>query len=295
MDHLIDLVELEAEDGHCCCDGECEGCDEEGEVDSPAALELGEVALWRLLVRHLDVGGGHDVGTGLEHAQPVGGEREGELVAASLVAEAVEAAEVVRDGGVEGEVCEGEEPRGRPEVAALEAGRRGPRDAGEDERQEEEEGEEEAPELLLLRVGGALLLHRLVEVELHDGAQRLRRRLARDHVDHPRPGAGNAGRHRFPDPAAVVQIHPERWYGIQDRRQSEMKLTPSLVYIIVAPACPAALFVTFLSSIIKMLMLLRQSKANTHCMLLSSLGTVVICPTTLCFTCNNAWFLQSTL
>jgi hypothetical protein len=198
-------------------------------VDGPAALELCQVALGRLLVGHLDVGGGHELPAGLEHPEPVGCQREGELVASALVAEAVEAAEVVRDGGVEGEMREREQPGGRPEVAALEARGRGAGDGGEDEREEEEEGEEEAPELLLLGVGGALLLDRLVEVELHHGAERLCRRLAGDHVHHARPGAGagNVGRladgHRLPDPAAVVQIHRSRCATLQmqGRKQGE--------------------------------------------------------------------------
>lgn len=187
-------------------------------MDCPAPPELGEVRLGRLLVRHLDVCGRDDVRGGLEHPEPVCGERERELVAPALVAEPVEASEVVRDGGVEGEVREREEARGRPEVSALEARWRGGGDAREDERQEEEEGEEEAPQLLLLRVGGALLLHRLVEVQLHHRAQRLRRRLAGDHVDDGAgPGGGSgagvgdvgrlAHRHGLPDPGAVVQIH----------------------------------------------------------------------------------------
>jgi hypothetical protein len=209
---------LEAED----CDGggdaECECGDEEGKVDGPAPPELGEVRLGRLLVRHLDVCGRDDIGRGLEHPEPVGGERERELVASALVAEAVEAAEVVRDGGVEGEVREREQARGRPEVAALEARGRGGGDARQDQRQQEEEGQEEAPQLLLLRVGGALLLHRLVEVQLHHRAQRLRCRLAGHNVYYGGGSGADAGarggdvgrlahRHGLPDPGAVVQIH----------------------------------------------------------------------------------------
>jgi hypothetical protein len=92
---------------------------------------------------------------------------------------------VVCDGGVEGEVGEGEEAGGGPEVAALEAGRRGLGDGGEEDGEEEEEGEEEAPQLLLLRVRRPLLLQRLVEVQLHHRPQRLRRRLPRHHLSSP--------------------------------------------------------------------------------------------------------------
>ena len=224
------VIELEAEDCDGGGDGEGECGDEEGEVDGPAPPELGEVRLRRLLVGHLDVCRRHDLSRGLEHPEPVGGEGERELVAAALVAESVEAAEVVRDGGVEGEVREREQSRGRPEVAALEARGRGRGDAREDEGEEEEEGEEEAPQLLLLRVGGALLLHRLVEVQLHHGAQRLRRRLAGHHVHHGAGGGGPGGggvsgagggdvgrlahRHGLPDTGAVVQIHGEARFGL---------------------------------------------------------------------------------
>ena len=46
-------LELEAEDCDGCGDGEGECGEEEGEVDGPAALELGQLALGRLLVGHL--------------------------------------------------------------------------------------------------------------------------------------------------------------------------------------------------------------------------------------------------
>lgn len=54
-------------------------------MDGPAALELGQVALGRLLVRHLHVGGRHHVAAGLEHPQPVRRQRQGQLVATPLV------------------------------------------------------------------------------------------------------------------------------------------------------------------------------------------------------------------
>ena len=124
---------------------------------------------------------------------PEANRREGK---AGNIPEAVEAAEVVCDGGVEGEVRQREQARGRPEVAALEAGGRGGGDGGEDDGEDEEEGEEEAPELLLLRVGAPLLVDRLVEVELDDGAQRLRRRVPGHHVHAAAVGAdvGGGGR-----------------------------------------------------------------------------------------------------
>ena len=138
---------LEAEDCDGGGDGESEGGDEEGEVHRPAAPELAQIALVRLLVGHLHV----HLGRRLERAQPVRRQSQRQLVAPPLVPamqcnsassspssmqtarnqikerngpEAVEAAEVVRDGGVEGEVGEREQARGRPEVAALEAARR---------------------------------------------------------------------------------------------------------------------------------------------------------------------------
>lgn len=121
-------------------------------------------------------GGGGGVAH-LEVLEAVGGEGEGELVAAALVLEAVEAAEGLGDGDVEDEVAKGEEADGGPAVPALEPLRRGTQLGSKYQGQEEEEELEEAPQLLLLRVHRPLLLQRLLEVQLDDRVQRLHRRL----------------------------------------------------------------------------------------------------------------------
>lgn len=168
-------------------------------MQSPVPLELAQVALGRLLVLDLEVpivehhlvvvvvavaaaaaiGVGHRQGhPHLEVPEPLGGEAEGELVAAALVLEAVDGAEGLGDGDIEDEVGEGEEGDWGPAVAALEAGG-GLGEGAEEECEEDEEEEEEAVELLLLLVDGALLLQGLLEVELDYGVQRLERRLLR--------------------------------------------------------------------------------------------------------------------
>ncbi|RWV85322.1 hypothetical protein GW17_00052897, partial [Ensete ventricosum] len=107
-------------------DHDAEGAHEEAEMHGPAALELAEVAVRRFLVMDLEVAREHGRGVGargdgrvggeahLEELEAIGGEGEGELVAAALVLEAVDAAEGLGDGDVEGEVAEGEEADGGP-------------------------------------------------------------------------------------------------------------------------------------------------------------------------------------
>lgn len=114
----------------------------------------------------------------LELLEALGGEAEGELVAAPLVLESVDAAEGLGDGDVEDEVGEGEEADGDPAMAALEPRRLDL--GGEDKGQEEEEELEELPHLLLLQIYSSLLLEGLLEVELDDGIEGLDRRLLRD-------------------------------------------------------------------------------------------------------------------
>lgn len=171
-------------------------------MQCPVPLELAQVALGRLLVLDLEVpvvehhlvvvlavvaaapapaavAVGHREGhPHLEVPEPLGGEAEGELVAAALVLEAVDGAEGLGDGDIEDEVGEGEEGDWGPAVAALEAGG-GLGEGAEEEGEEDEEEEEEAVELLLLLVDGALLLQGLLEVELDYGVQRLEGRLLR--------------------------------------------------------------------------------------------------------------------
>lgn len=78
----------------------------------------------------------------LELPQPLRRQTEGELVAAPLVLEAVDASEGLGHGDVEDEVGQGEEPNGDPAMAALQ-----PRRLGLGEKHEGQEEEEEMEEL----------------------------------------------------------------------------------------------------------------------------------------------------
>lgn len=157
-------------------------------MQGPVPLELAKVTLGRLLIMNLELIVSNPIkvvtaaGVGAEPdphlPELLGGQAEGELVAAALVLEAVDAAEGLGDGDVEDEVGEGEEDDGDPAVAALEAGGLGL--CQEDQTQEEEEELEQLLELLLLEVDGSLLLQGLLEVELDDGVEGLQGRLFGD-------------------------------------------------------------------------------------------------------------------
>lgn len=149
-------------------------------MQGPVPLKLAEITLRRLLIVNLKLpaAGAAVFGepiTELPVAQPdlhlpelLGGEAQGELVAAALVLEAVDAAKGLGDGDVEEEVGEGEEGDGDPAVAALEARGLGQALRVEGEAEEDEEEEEVLVELLLLEVYGSFFLQGFLEVELDD-------------------------------------------------------------------------------------------------------------------------------
>lgn len=153
--------------------------DQEAKMQSPIPLKLSEIGLRGFLVVNLELVVGNNgivVGIGggesdLDVPEFLGGQAEGELVAAALVLEGVDAPQGLGDGDVEDEVGDGEEGDGDPAVAALEAGGLG--QGQEDEAQEDEEYLEELVELLLLEVDGTLLLQGFLEVELDYGVQGL--------------------------------------------------------------------------------------------------------------------------
>ena len=184
---------LETEKNYRGRDGEAIDEDQEPEVQSPVPLELTEVTLRRLLIVYLElIPSNHASSTGaalsvsgaahpeLDLAEAVGGQPQGELVAAPLVLEAVDAAQGLGHRHVEDEVGEGEQADGDPAVAALQPRRLGL--GQEDESEEDEEHLEELPEFLLLEIHGPLLLEGLLEVKLDDGVEGLECRFFWYHV-----------------------------------------------------------------------------------------------------------------
>lgn len=96
------------------------------------------------------------------------GEAEGELVAATLVFEAVDATEGLSYGDVEEEVGEGEEEDWCPAMAAVKTAR-GLGEREEDDGEEDEEELKKLVELLLLVVNGSFFLKGFLEMELDYG------------------------------------------------------------------------------------------------------------------------------